>query len=82
MVLALSTASLVTFHGVLTSALLLVALMRTLSTPWSAPLPRWLRVLPIPVVLLVGVMLAASMAASRASRTEGAESTAWRESWW
>ncbi|MDP1917953.1 MAG: O-antigen ligase family protein, partial [Myxococcales bacterium] len=76
-VLALSAASLVTFHGVLTSALLLVGVMRTLSTPWSAPLPRWLRVLPIPVVLLVGVMLVASMAASRASRTEGAESTAW-----
>lgn len=78
-VLALSAASLVTFHGVLTSALLLVALMRTLSTSWSAPLPRWVRLLPIPIVLLVGVMLAASVSAARAARTEGAESTAWLE---
>lgn len=78
-VLALSAASLVTFHGVLTSALLLVALMRTVATPWSAPRPTWLRVLPVPVVLLVGVMMAASVSASRASRTEGVESTAWLE---
>jgi len=78
-VLALSAASLVTFHGVLTSALLLVALMRTLSTSWSTPVSTWLRVLSVPVVLLVGVMLAASVSAYRASRSDGAESTAWLE---
>lgn len=78
-VLALSVASLVTFHGVLTSALLLVALMRTVSTPWSAPVPTWCRVLPVPVVVLVGVMLAASVSAYRASRTEGVESVEWLE---
>lgn len=76
-VLALSAASLVTFHGVLTSALLLVALTRTLSTPWSASRPTWVRLSAIPVVLLVGVMLAASVSAFRASKTEGAESIAW-----
>lgn len=76
-VLALSAASLVTFHGVLTSALLLVALTRTLSTPWSASRPTWVRLSAIPVVLLVGVMLAASVSAFRASKTEGVESIAW-----
>lgn len=78
-VVAVSLTSLVTFHGVLCSALGLVALARTLSSQ-TFERPAWLRWLAAPVLAVTCAMLAASVL-SRGETVEGLTRAAQVEPW-
>lgn len=83
-VIALLAASLVSFHGVLTSALGLVALVRSLEEPTARPLPPWWPWLSAGVATAAAAMLAASTLAGRGDDVSLGRAAAlepWNPSW-
>lgn len=79
-VVALSAASMVAFHGVLTSALLVTAVVKSLASAGDAARPRAWRWVTAPLLGLLGVMLAASGLA-RHGDVEGLSLAARLEPW-
>jgi O-antigen ligase/Flp pilus assembly protein TadD len=80
-VVALGVSALVTFHGVLVSALFFAALVQTLDEPGAPLRPRWLRWLAAPVLLVALVMLAASVSGRRGALADGYALAARLEPW-